>query len=95
MALTAYGLECAFAVGFQACTTSFLVVHSIAGDVCTSRVAQIQPGRLGFTELRDCSFVGISVAWTTEILKLLVLRNSWRGRFGAYYCRVTIISAKP
>jgi hypothetical protein len=67
MALTTYGLECAFAIGFQACTTSFLVVHSTAGDVCMSRVAQIQLGRLGFTELRDCSFVGISAAWTAEI----------------------------
>ena len=94
MVLTAYGLECAFAVGFQACTTLFLIVHSIVGDVCVSRVAQIQPRRLGFIELHDCSFVGISVAWTAEILKLLGLQNLWTGKFGAYYYRVTIISAK-
>jgi hypothetical protein len=64
--------------------------------LCTAlqRMYSARPKLLRFTELRDCSFVGINAAWTAEILKLLDLRNSWRGRFGAYYCRVTIISAK-
>jgi hypothetical protein len=58
MALTAYGFECAFGVGFGACTTSFIVVHSTAQDLCMSRVAEIQTKSLEFREVLDYSFYG-------------------------------------
>jgi hypothetical protein len=83
MALTKYRFECAFGAGFRACTTSFLVEHNIARDVCTSRVAQIQTGRLGFTELLDCSFCGDQCNVDCRDHEALGFTKLMEGRFGA------------